>query len=143
VSDAGPTLTVNHIGLCVSDLERTRAFYEHALGFTYERSLQPPDPVTATLLGVVEPVGLTAVYLTHGTFVLELLHYERPGNPPGATRVMNEPGFTHLSFNTTDLQATLARVREHGGEVVDSTDVSVAIMIRDPDGQLLELIRSR
>ena len=26
---------MNHMGQCVSDLERSRTFYEEALGFTY------------------------------------------------------------------------------------------------------------
>ena len=131
---------VNHVGVCVSDLERARTFYEEALGFTFDRELRPPDGICSQLLEVEEPVGLTAVYLTLDGFVLELLHYDRPGNPPPATRVMNEPGLTHLSLGTSDLPGTLARVRACGGTVLEGTDVGVAVMIRDPDGQLVELL---
>jgi lactoylglutathione lyase len=141
VSGPAPTVTANHVGLCVTDLERSRRFYTEALGFTFASSLQPPDGVCSTLLAVAEPVGLTAVYLTSGTFVLELLHYERDGNPAPAGRVMNEPGLTHLSLTTSDLPATLELVRAHGGEVVADSDVGVAVMVRDPDGQLVELLR--
>ena len=55
---------------------------------------------------------------------------------------MNEPGLTHLSLTTDDLPGTLAVVAELGGEVLDDTDVGVAVMVRDPDGQLLELLAS-
>jgi predicted enzyme related to lactoylglutathione lyase len=54
---------------------------------------------------------------------------------------MPEPGLTHLSVNTDDLEAALARVAAHGGEVLTATHVGVAVMVRDPDGQLLELIQ--
>ena len=62
----------NHIGLCVTDLVRSRRFYEELLEFTFERELQPPDEGTASLLRVASPVGLTAVYLLRDGLVLEL-----------------------------------------------------------------------
>lgn len=132
-----------HVGLCVTDLDRSRRFYEQALGFTYQRELAPPDDVTGTLLDIEPPVGLTAVYLTMGAFVLELLRYDRTGSPAWRPRVMDEPGLTHLSITTDDLPATLGLVREHGGDVVEPSDIGAAIMIRDPDGQLIELLAAR
>jgi len=129
----------NHIGLCVTDLERSQRFYE-ALGFEFKRELRPPDEISGKLLGVDTPLGMTAVYLGLGAFILELLHFDRPGNPPAVTRVMNEPGLTHISISAADLRATLDRVRELGGEVLDDTDIKLAVMIRDPDGQLVELL---
>ena len=137
------TVTVNHLGLCVTDVDRSRSFYESALGFAFAYEIHPPDPVCSTLLEVAEPVGLSAVYLTNGSFTLELLHFERPGNPPAARRVMNEPGLTHLSFTVPDLPTSLEAVRAHGGEVLEQTDVTMAVMVRDPDGQLLELLPAR
>jgi catechol 2,3-dioxygenase-like lactoylglutathione lyase family enzyme len=138
-----PQVIVTHVGLCVADLERSRRFYRDALGFLEARTLQPPDGVCSTLLQVELPVGLTAVYLTRGDFTLELLHYERPGNPASRNRPMTEPGLTHLSLTTDDLPGTLAAVTQFGGEVLADTDVGVAVMVRDPDGQLLELLTSR
>lgn len=129
----------NHVGLCVTDLDRSRRFYE-ALGFEFKRELRPPDGISSKLLGVAAPLGMTAAYLTLGNFILELLHYDRPENPPGVARVMNEPGLTHLSISAGDLPATLAEVRRLGGHVLDETDITVAVMIRDPDGQLIELL---
>ena len=88
-----------------------------------------------------EPVGLTAVYLEREGFVLELLHFERDGNDAARSRSFTEPGLTHLSFTVADVAATCARVAELGGEVLADTDMGGrAIMIRDPDGQLLELM---
>lgn len=129
----------NHVGLCVSDLDRSRRFYEEALGFTFQRDLRPPDDITGKLLELDTP-RLTAVYLTMGTFVLELLHFDRPDNPPARRRVMNEPGLTHLSFTTADLPGAIERVRACGGSVVEGTDIGLAVLVRDPDGQLLELL---
>jgi predicted enzyme related to lactoylglutathione lyase len=53
---------------------------------------------------------------------------------------MNEPGLTHLSISVDDIRATAARAVSHGGQIVEESDIGVALFIRDPDGQLLELL---
>ena len=132
---------VNHVGLCVTDLERSRSFYEQVLGFRWDRDLHVPDAATSRLLQVPEPVGATAVYLELDGFVLELLHFDREGNAPRRERSFTEPGLTHISFSVDDIAATCALVEEHGGEVLHDTDIGgLAINVRDPDGQVLELL---
>ena len=60
---------------------------------------------------------------------------------PRRERSFTEPGLTHLSFSVDDLAATCDLVTEQGGEVLTDTDIGgLAIMVRDPDGQLLELL---
>ena len=131
----------NHVGLCVTDLARSRRFYEELLGFTHQRDLQVPDRPTAKLLRVAPPVGLSAVYLERDGFVLELLAFDRAGNAPRRDRDFTEPGLTHLSISVDDIAATCAQVAELGGEVLADTDLGgMAVMIRDPDGQLIELL---
>ncbi len=136
VPDDGPV--VNHVGLCVQDLDRSRRFYTEVLGFVVARELKVPDAPTSDLLAVEPPLNVTAVYLERGPFVLELLHFDRPGNPAAAGRVFNEPGLTHLSLSVDDVEATLALAVACGGEVV--TTIPGAATVRDPDGQLLELL---
>ncbi|MCW2573610.1 MAG: glyoxalase/bleomycin resistance protein/dioxygenase, partial [Frankiales bacterium] len=58
-------------------------------------------------------------------------------------RPFTEPGLTHLSLTTDDLPGVLDRVRACGGEVLADTDIGAAVMVRDPDGQLIELLRAR
>jgi catechol 2,3-dioxygenase-like lactoylglutathione lyase family enzyme len=136
----GSDVSFNWIGLAVTDLARSRRFYEELLGFSFQRELQPPDEGTAQLLQVEPPVNLTAVYLNLDGFVLELLHFDRDGNPPRRNRPMNELGLTHLSVKVADLPSVVDRVPEYGGEVLAETNLGVAILIRDPDGQLIELL---
>jgi lactoylglutathione lyase len=132
---------INHVGLCVTDISRSRRFYEELLGFEYLYEGQPPDAATTHLLQVPEPVGLTAIYLRLDGLVLELLHFERPDNPVLSTRrVMNEPGLTHLSVSVADIPAVVARLCDFGAAVVEGTDLGAAVMVRDPDGQLIELL---
>ena len=83
---------------------------------------------------------MTAVYLVRDGLVLELLHFADRATAPYRPRTMNEPGLTHLSLSVDDVAATCGRVPEYGGEVLDDTDIGAAIFIRDPDGQLIELL---
>ena len=53
---------------------------------------------------------------------------------------MNDPGLTHLSISVDDVRAAAAKVVEHGGEIIEESDVGLALFVRDPDGQLLELL---
>lgn len=134
-------MKVNHVGHCVTDLDRAARFYA-ALGFVEDRRLVLPDAVVADFLDVEAPVGLTAVYLALGPFQLELIHYDREGNPPARERRFNEPGLTHLSLDVDDLEATLAALPDAGGEVLRTVPGRAAI-VRDPDGQLVEVIQAR
>lgn len=131
----------NHLGQCVTDLARSKRFYCELLGFTLEREINPPDEGSAALLSLTPPLAMTACYLVRDGLVLELLHFAAPGQTlPYRARTMNEPGLTHISLSVDDLDATLARVAEFGGEVVAGSNIGAAAFIRDPDGQLVELL---
>ena len=132
---------VNHVGLCVSDVARSRRFYEEVLGFEYWREIQPPDDMVSKLIDIPPPIGVTAVYLRRGEFVLELMHYADAGaHAPERGRVMNDLGLTHISVSVDDIDVSAAKAVECGGSVLEQTHVGLAVMIRDPDGQLLELL---
>lgn len=131
-------MTVNHIGLRVIDLERSTRFYE-GLGFTETLAMDFPDDPSHRLLRVPAPLGFRVVYLTNGPFVLELLGFaEHPAEP--VDRAMTDTGLTHISLGVDDVAAAKAAVVEHGGTVLEDTDLGMAVMVRDPDGQLIELL---
>jgi catechol 2,3-dioxygenase-like lactoylglutathione lyase family enzyme len=133
-------MVVNHVGHCVSDLARSRRFYEELLGFEYWRELTPPQKESAKLLGLDEPLGSTICYLRRDGFVLELIHHADPSHRRApVVRAMDEPGLTHLSLSC-DVADVCARVRDYGGEILQDTNIGAAIFIRDPDGQLVELL---
>jgi catechol 2,3-dioxygenase-like lactoylglutathione lyase family enzyme len=131
----------NHTGQVVTDLERAKRFYQEVLGFEPWYEITPPDELTAPLNGLEPPLQITASYLCLDGFVLELVHYGAPGAvAPYRPRTMNEPGLTHLSIAVDDVHATAARAVEYGGTIVEGSDIGVALFLRDPDGQLVELL---
>jgi lactoylglutathione lyase len=130
----------NHVGLCVADRERSRRFYEGLLGFQFWWELDAPDDGTDELLQLEKPVGLHATYLVRDALVLELLDYSGRSVHAGPDRVMDQVGLTHISFSVSSLGDVLQKVEEFGGAVVDETVSPGSAMVRDPDGQLLELL---
>jgi lactoylglutathione lyase len=131
----------NHVGQCVTDLERSKRFYCELLGFRFDREINPPDEVSARLMGLEPPLAMTACYLVRDGLVLELLHYAAPGQTrPARARTMNEPGLTHISLSVDDLDDTLARVPDFGGAVIADSNIGAGVFVHDPDGQLVELL---
>ena len=131
----------NHVGQCVTDLERSKRFYCELFGFTLEREIEPPDESSAQLLSLTPPLGMTAAYIVRDGLVLELLHFAAAGQTrPFRPRTVNEPGLTHLSLSVDDIDAVCARVPDYGGEVIAASNIGAAVFVRDPDGQLLELL---
>jgi catechol 2,3-dioxygenase-like lactoylglutathione lyase family enzyme len=130
----------NHVGLCVRDRVASRRFYEGLLGFEFWWELDAPEESTAALLQLARPVGLHATYLVRDGLVLELLDYSGRVVSAGGERVMDQVGLTHISFSVSDLRSVLGRIEVFGGSVVAGAVSEGAAMVRDPDGQLLELL---
>lgn len=136
MSDTTPT--VNHVGHCVGDLHAAVRFWTGLLGFEEVGRSRVPDEAAGPLLSVQAPVGLEVAYLRLGDFTLELLHFDRPGNPEVRRRVFNEPGLTHISVSVDDPLAIARRAPSLGGTV--ELESELASLVRDPDGQVIELL---
>lgn len=138
---------VTHIGVCVSDMERSIAFYRDVLGFAFAYELRVQGEPSDTLLRLRD-VELHAVYLDRDGLRLELLHYASPRSPaqPPA-RTMNDLGFTHLSIQVPSIEQALEELAAAGVEIlretlVDLDGTQVAVFVRDPDGLPIELVRA-
>lgn len=139
---------LTHMGICVSDLERSLRFYGDVLGCKEVGRLELEGQPTATLNGWPD-VKVRAVYLERDGWRLELMEFPVPGwIGPSTPRPMNQLGLTHLSFRVSDLDAVCARIEAAGGSVLRETRLAVpdaatcAIMAFDPDGVRIELIEA-
>ena len=131
---------IAHSGLVVGDLDRSVRFYCELLGFTFDRDLAMTSAQVSDFLGF-EPPGadLKAIYLNLGEFQLELMCFSPSGTNRVRARKMNETGLTHLSVAVKDVQAIISKVADYGGEFVTRI-ADTAAMLRDPDGQLIEIV---
>jgi len=142
-----PIARITHVGIGVSDLQRSLRFYRDLLGFTWEHELDVEGEPTDTLLRL-RGTKLHAEYLTRDGVRIELLHFASPPPPPRPDRPMNQYGLTHLSFRVTDMDAVIDALRAAGERVLEETVIrfpewqSAACMILDPDGQVIELVQA-
>ncbi len=137
----------SHFGICVSDLERSLAFYCGALGFE-KAETHAIGSEFAALMDLPD-VAVTSQFIRRGPTAIELLAFDRP-TPfgDGARRAVNQLGLTHLSFRVDDLAATEARVVGLGGAVVESSRTKIDlggaplefVYCTDPDGVRVELM---
>jgi catechol 2,3-dioxygenase-like lactoylglutathione lyase family enzyme len=139
---------VSHVGICVSDAERSLAFYRDALGFRPRGELSVRGEPSDTLLRL-RGVDLRAIYLERDGVTIELLHYAAPGREgDGAPRSMNALGLTHLSLRVDDVDAATEALEAAGARVLRDTRIdnpaipAKAVFVTDPDGTLIELVES-
>lgn len=147
--------SVWHTGFTVSDIERSIAFYEGAVGLTLRHRQEQENAYTSTFVGYPDVSLRVAQFALPGGsdnvsgHVLELCEYVRPRGetiPPGTNAV----GSGHLALETDDLDGTLARMREAGGRSVSEPVDIVAginrggrtVYVRDPDGITVELVQA-
>jgi len=136
----------SHLGLCVSDLERSLHFYCDGLGFTqgggFDLESTPANGLDRAL-EVDGPARLRSQWISHGALQIELLAFEAPssGGTPSAHR--NVRGLTHLAFNVDDVEAAAARLAQCGGTVLTDTRSNPGVelvFVADPDGVRVELM---
>lgn len=127
---ADPGMSVGHVHLKVSDLERSIAWYANVLGFD-----------------LIQRYGNQAAFMSAGGYHhhlgLNTWHSRRGSPPPEGTT-----GLYHVAFLYPDRQAlgeAVANVLAQGVILVGAADhgVSEAVYLEDPDGNGIELYRDR
>ena len=104
----------SHIGICVSDIERSRRFYREALGFEELARLELCNDATGKLLQI-PGADVALAFLERDGLRLELIGFARPDLVGGTgPRPMNQRGFTHLALRVDDLDGTIDRLRRAG-----------------------------
>jgi catechol 2,3-dioxygenase-like lactoylglutathione lyase family enzyme len=137
-----PSMTFSHIGVCVSDMERSTRFYTEALGFVISHSLEAGAPFH--ILTEMRELKLQATFMTRGALMIELLYHEiPPAIGSSERRPMNQLGVTHLSFVVDDMEAICELIVKYGGHVYRQTRVGSPVgdmmFCTDPDGVRIEL----
>jgi catechol 2,3-dioxygenase-like lactoylglutathione lyase family enzyme len=150
MSDQATMAAFSHIGVCVSDIERSRRFYIEALGFTVGPMYEMEDTIN-DLLGIPIKVRMTSLMLQKGHQVIELIYFREPKPfAVGGLRPMNQLGLTHLSFTAQDVDALAARLEQFGGKLLRETrtvidmpgsDPAILLFCTDPDGTRIELYK--
>ncbi|MFF2508176.1 VOC family protein [Streptomyces sp. NPDC058067] len=140
--------SVNHVGITVSDLDRSLDFYVRVLGGehlgSWERSGPRIDAVTG-YPGIL--VRQAFVRLSEGRALIELLQYVG-GSADVVDPDNGHAGAVHVAIDVTGLDALLTRVREEGVVVLSEPIVAGdgplegcrVVYVLDPDRVRVELV---
>lgn len=121
---------INHVGLRVTDLDQTRAFYEK-LGFEFLVGPMGPEPVAI----MEHPSGVNINFIlnanTGGNILMDVAE--------------KHPGYTHFALNVTDLDTVISQLDELGIPLSGTLDIgdAKAVFIRDPDLNVVEFHQTR
>lgn len=115
---------VHHLSFTVTDLERARAFYEGILGLD---RIARPD------------LGIPGIWYGAGNAEIHLI--ELPGGT-GAGKPPEKltPLANHNAFAIDDYRRVLDFLKSREVEVLETTPERGQMWIRDPDGNVFELI---
>lgn len=151
-SAAGRIATVGAIGLTVSDMDRSMAFYAGVLAFEVVSDVEVAGPAYEQLTGVF---GLRARVVTMqlGAEHIELTEYLTPrGRAAPADSRSNDAWFQHVAIITNDIEQAYLWLRRHKVQHVSTGPQRlpdwnpkaggiVAFYFRDPDGHPLEILQ--
>ena len=138
-------LRLEHIGIVVDDVAAATAFFVAGLGLEVEGSTSVEGDLVDRINGL-EGVRADVVILRtpdgHGK--IELAKYRSPvyegGDGPAPA---NTPGIRHILFAVDDIEASLAGLRAHGGELVGELvnyeNSYWLCYVRGPAGIIVEL----
>jgi catechol 2,3-dioxygenase-like lactoylglutathione lyase family enzyme len=136
---------IEHIGIVVDDLAAAVEFFI-ALGLELDGETSVEGEVVDQMTGL-EGVRSDLAFLQtpDGQGKVEVVQYRSPAreddDPPPPRP--NTPGLNHLLFAVDDVDATLARLRPHGaelvGEVIDYGTSYRLCYLRGPGGMIIEL----
>jgi catechol 2,3-dioxygenase-like lactoylglutathione lyase family enzyme len=135
---------MDNVGIAVADLDGTIAFFRE-LGLELEGRTMVEGEWAGKVTGLGDQAVEIAMMRTpDGHSRLELSRFIRPAVIADHRRApVNALGYLRVMFAVDDLDATLARLRPLGaelvGDVVDYRDVYRLCYIRGPEGLLIGL----
>ncbi len=143
----------HHGNIIVSDIEKSKKFYQQILGFEVAMETEIDDAEFARGVGI-RGTRVRGVFfkVPNTPTLIEMFQYTAPhesqAHDPGERP--SDIGIGHFAFQVDDIDAVYAKLRESEVPFV-STPVKIAeshkdvggvrfCYFRDPDGTLLELI---
>ena len=136
-------LSAHHVGITVTDLEETLAFYRDVLGLSVADRFGVGGEAFSDAVGI-EGASADFAHLEAGGTRIELVEYDPEARPSPAAG-LNQPGATHVGLSVDDLEAFADGLPEDVSAISGprTTESGTTIMfLRDPEGNLIEVLEA-
>src|SRR5712692_2625092 len=106
---------IRHIGIVVTDLERSLGFYRDLLGMSIVRQMDESGDYIDKLLGL-ENADVTTVKLSLDSdpTLIELLHFKSHSIEGAASKKVFSPGLSHIAFTVPDVDQLYRHLSKAG-----------------------------
>lgn len=144
---------LHHFNVIVSDIEKTKKFYNQILGLEIAVETLIEDPEFSRGVGLPNTRVKAAFFkLPNDAGLIEAFQYERPvGRPMPSDKKANDGGWTHLCFEVEDIEKTYADLKAKGIKFL-STPVTISkehphfpgvrfCYFVGPDGEVIEILQ--
>ena len=136
-----------HVGLTVSNLDRSLDWYKRVLGLEAEFVASGSGPELSRAVGVPDTL-LRFAMIPLGNAYLELLEYTQPKGRP-FDRTNGDIGSAHVCFDVPEMQSAYTELTRRGAQFLSDPfpilggplDGCSFAYFRDPDGLCLEILQ--
>ncbi len=124
---------LEHVGLTVTDVERTVSWYATMFGSRRVQEMHWPD------------TGVRGVYITLGDDGSQLELFQKPGTHKHLEADLGMARYEHFCIQVEDIHSTFADLEEKGAEIAFRPRLAkrhgYVAMVVDPDGIRIELLQ--
>ena len=138
--------TTRHVGIVVSDLEKTRDFWINTLGFKLHIEAKEESPYIDELLAIKDPSLTTLKLIDSKGFIIELLKFDNYQVENSWSGDLKTTGLTHIALTVDNLDELIEILRKLDYQTFSEIKISPnkrvkVVFVRGPEGIMLELVQ--
>lgn len=135
---------IRHIGIVVSDIQKSIEFYEKHLGFKVLKRMEEGGFYLDSLLSIKNSKVTTVKLINNYGNIIELLYFHNKKNDKIKKRIYSI-GLTHFAINVKNISELYLKLSRKGVEFLSSPQISPdnyakVAFCKDPDGVYIELV---
>jgi catechol 2,3-dioxygenase-like lactoylglutathione lyase family enzyme len=143
-------VAADHIGITVSNLERSLEFWRDVLGFEFSHRAHQEGAMAKEITGVEGAELKLAVIKAPGGHKIELLEYLAPTDRKEHVDLRPcDVGHVHVALIVDDLEAVLQKIAASGWKAAGKPQTlqmgpnagKRVVYVRDPDGTTIEFMQ--
>jgi catechol 2,3-dioxygenase-like lactoylglutathione lyase family enzyme len=134
------------VGIVVNDLEKTRDFWIHTLGFKLHIEAKEQSPYIDELLAVKDPRLTTVKLIDSNGFIIELLKFENYQVENSWSGDLKTSGLTHIALTVDNLEGLVDNLKKQNYAPLSDIKISPSkkvkvVFVKGPEAIMLELVQ--